>query len=154
MTKTSELAAATSDQALTLPPKGAEVVLPGGLKVRMVKAVSRPTLKQETGESVYFTVTDPIRSETNLEKKIVKIDGADREIEEEKTIHVVAVRNLTDGRDYNYVLNAVTHGELTDNYPDNGYVGRSFAIQKGAVVAGKRFKAVSVIEIETDGEVA
>lgn len=150
MAKTSEIAAA-KPPALVAATDAEQFALVGGLKVKVKKEVTVPTLKQETGQTVFIQITDPIRQETTEEKKKVKVEGVDTEITEEKTINVVRVNDLRDnGRAKAYVLNAIAASELRDAYPNDGYVNLYFAITKGGTVAGKRYKDVTVVEIDVE----
>lgn len=127
--------------------KGTSAVMIGGKRYEVAKQVNVPTLKQDSGETVVFRIDQPIRQEINIQKKEVTIDGIKRLIEEEVTINVVRVSEISSGQPFEYVCNAMTADNLRNAYPEHGYVGRVFAVQKLGVVAGKRYKETKVVEL-------
>jgi hypothetical protein len=124
--------------AVTFDPKTKIGLLPNGLAVAIVRAVSRPTLQHEAGDTHFLTLVSPIREEE---------DKANSTESEKKTIAVGAVLNLLDNREYNYVFGSVNVSEIKNNYPNNTYVGKSFAIMKGEKEKGKRYFQYFVTEI-------
>ena len=129
---------------------GETVTLANGMKIKLARQVTVPTLKHESGETIVVTMESKFVSETTMEKKTVKVKGVDTEIEEEKTIHIARVIEVESGVLFSYVLNAITHDNIMNAYPDHSYVGKTFAIQKLGLVAGKRYKDVNVIEVEIE----
>lgn len=113
----------------------------------VVNQVNVPTLKHDTDEIVTIRIEARIVAEKKIEMAKVKVDGVLKEVEQEKTIHVVRVTELSSGKPFNYVCNAMTVGNLNTSYPDDGYVGKSFAIHKLGRVQGKMYKEVSILEI-------
>jgi hypothetical protein len=61
--------------------------------------------------------------------------------------HVVVVADATSGVEHVYVLNAMTYTSLLEAYPDEGYVGRTFAIYKHVAKPGT-FCRVDIVEVE------
>lgn len=123
-------------------------VMIGGQKFEVVGLVNVPTLKHESGATVAFEILMRIVAGTNDVERPVVIDGVKTVVTEQVPINVVRVRSLNDGLEYEYVLNAIAADCLINGYPENGYVGKFFAIRKGDVVPGKRYKEVEVIEIK------
>jgi|SRR5579872_3233273 len=128
--------------------RGPTSVTIAGKTYDMVKRVNLPTLKHEENSVVAFTILDPIRQEVSLRRTMARVDGEMREVEEEVTINVVRVKEVTSGEDHEYVCNAMTADNLRSAYQGHTYVGRTFAVQKLGLVPGKRYKATNVIEIE------
>ena len=142
----------TRGKALKISEQAAPSVMVNGMAIRVKKQVTLPTLKHDSGQTVLVRITDPFVSEKSVEKKIVKVAGVDTEIEEEKTLHIARVTELTTGENFTYVLNAITHDNIASAYPGDEYVGKCFAIQKLGTVQGKRYKDVKVVEIEVETE--
>ena len=144
--------------------KGAEVtaqgsdttgVMIGGQLFRAKRVVNVPTLKHESGQVVAFKILQPLSLKENETSEDVVVDGKTVKATKKNSLHVARVLELTTKQEFEYVCNAITAGDLIDAYPADaegvpGYVGRWFAIQKGAVVQGKRYKEVKIIEIEPD----
>ena len=68
----------------------------------------------------------------------------------EKSADVVNVTNLADGKKYVVLLNAVVKSSITEAFPLDAYVGKSFRIFGTGKVAGKRYKGYEVSEIEAE----
>jgi len=120
----------------------------GGVQYAVKQQVNVPILKHETNEVVAIRVELPINAEETTREKEVVVNGVKTMATEEGVINVIRVTELTTGQLFNLVLNAITASEFERAYPDNGYVGRFFAIKKLGVVAGKRYKDVQIVEIE------
>ncbi|HMD55716.1 MAG TPA: hypothetical protein VKJ65_14310, partial [Phycisphaerae bacterium] len=56
--------------------------------------------------------------------------------------------NLEDGLECQIIISAVVKSTLMDEYPNDGYVGRCFAITKKSRVAGKQYFPYGIEEIE------
>lgn len=108
-----------------------------GRNFTVARQVVIPQLKQKTGETVYITVNEPIHDGDEIKDATGKVGKA----------RLCEVTNLQDGKLYVYLTNAILESALTKGYPDDSYVGKSFAIAKGEVVEGKRYKALQVVEI-------
>lgn len=122
-------------------------VMIGGQSYEVVGLVNVPTLSHETGATVAFMALMPIVSGMNEVTEEVTVEGKKVMASRQVPINVIRVRNLADELEYEYVLNAIAADSFITSYPDAGYVGKCFAIKKGQVVAGKRYKSVEVIEI-------
>jgi len=123
-------------------------IMIGGQVFETVKAVNLPTLKHDTGQSIAVRFDAQMRIVINKITEKLKVDGVEREVEREVSMHVVRVTELSTQQPFEYVCNAMTAANIEGAYPNNDYVGRSFAIQKLGVVAGKRYKEVRVVEIQ------
>lgn len=125
----------------------AKTFVVGGVEYKVVNRVNLPTLKHETGEVVAIRIDAPIRQEITTVSEDVIIQGVKQTIEKENTINVVRVTELNSMSPFEYVCNAMTADNLRSAYPDNGYVGREFAILKGDTAPGKRYKETTIVEI-------
>lgn len=124
----------------------------GGTTFSVKKNVNIPTLKHDTGETLVFKILAPIQEKRSTETKTVKIGGVDQQIEEEKIINIASVLEVHSQAEFQYVCNAITASNLREAYPNDGYVGKWFAVRKGGTVAGRRYKDVQIVEIEPEGE--
>lgn len=93
------------------------------------------------GEEKVFTILGPIRAgraSANPRNGITK--AAD----------IMSVRDAADGGEKEVLVGAVLKSTLVENYPDDSYVGLSFACTQGAVKPGTRYKTMTVGEVELE----
>lgn len=140
-----------SEQAAAKPP-GTELVIPGRnapvlvdfSKATVVRSVATPqlSLKGEAGLKVAITITSPITA-----KDEVGEDGKPK-----KGVASCKVTDLTDGIEKAMVTPVIVRSEFERTYPDNGYVGRSFVLTKGATrtdkAVGRQFNMWDIVEID------
>jgi len=67
-----------------------------------------------------------------------------------KAPDVMTVRDAEDGNEKDILVGAVLRSSLTESYPDDSYVGLTFACTQGAVKAGTRYKTMTVAEVEIE----
>lgn len=118
-----------------------EVTLADGQVFKVKRVVTAPLLQQKPGTTVYvqflaaFFLAKEVKGDTKKEPP-----------------HIGRVRNLLDpdpNAEYDYIIPAVLRAEMDENFPEAGYVGKKFQVQKSPEpVAGKRYHAFSVIELE------
>lgn len=113
----------------------------GGAKFKIAEQVSRTVLKQTEDKPIYVKFLKAI--EVGAEMKNVK-GGAPKM----EPARVADVLNLETKMNNTLIVNAVLEGILMENYPDNGYVGKSFAILMRPPVDGKRYKTFEVFRLE------
>jgi len=77
----------------------------------------------------------------------LKIEKDDKGVMVEKTVAVAHVTDLVTGEQGQIVVGSVLRGVLAENYANDSYVDKAFAIRKNDV-AGKRYKNYLVDEIE------
>ena len=97
--------------------------------------------KWQDGVEKVFTVVGPIRAGkavTNPRSGIAKAPD------------VMTVCDAEDGNEKDILVGAVLRSSLTENYPDDTYVGLTFACTQGPVRAGTRYKTMAVAEVEVD----
>lgn len=130
-------------------PTGANVLtLANGLKFTIAKQVTRTVLAQEDNIPFYVTFqTAAIEAEVlvnNAGRKAANDMGPPR---------ICNVENLENGAQQTLIMNAVLEAELDRNYPDQSYVGRSFAIRRQAHHKDdKRYKTYQIAEIIVNRE--
>jgi len=117
----------------------------------VVRQVTLPQLKQVEGQIVHIRITSPIYVSKVVAKAGAKKADANSS---DKPADLVNVVNLITGQACTYIVGAAVKGNLEEQYPDESYVGKSFAINKLPAPAGKRYKTYEILEIEDDGELA
>jgi hypothetical protein len=121
------------------------LTLPGGVVVRKVQDISLPTLSTEGNAGLTLAVR--FMGEMVGKESVAK----DGEVKDKPTIvYSARVIDLTTGGLYNMVCAAVIKSELEGAYPNHGYVGKSFLINKGEKPKGKRYHAWTITEIEVE----
>jgi hypothetical protein len=97
--------------------------------------------KWEDGIEKVFTVVSPIRAGKAVSNPRSGIA---------KAPDIMTVRDAADGNEKEILVGAVLKSSLVENYPDDAYVGLTFACTQGAVKAGTRYKTMNVAEVEID----
>ena len=95
--------------------------------------------KWEDGTEKVFTILGPIRAGKAVSNPRSGIA---------KAPDIMSVRDAADGNDKEILVGAVLKSSLIENYPDDVYVGLTFACTQGAVKVGTRYKTMSVAEVE------
>ena len=93
------------------------------------------------GEEKVFTVLSPIRAGKAVSNPRSGIA---------KAPDVMTVRDAEDGNEKDILVGAVLRSSLTESYPDDTYVGLTFACTQGAVKPGTRYKTMTVAEVELE----
>ena len=60
------------------------------------------------------------------------------------------MRDCADGNEKEILVGQVLKSTLVESFPDDGYVGLTFACTQGPVAAGKRYKTMVVSEVEVE----
>jgi len=136
--ETSTMPATLSQQAMASIGAGG---LPAGFKV--AKKVTLSQLKQRDGVPVYIKVLTPMRLATAIKDR-----GDGKPKMEPPTL--VNVIDLTDGREKQYIVNAVLKSIFEEQYKGDAYIGKSFGINSLPKEEGKRHKPLEVIELVED----
>jgi hypothetical protein len=97
--------------------------------------------KWQDGVEKVFTVVGPIRAGKAVASPRSGIA---------KAPDVMTVRDAEDNNEKDIRVGAVLRASLTENYPDDSYVGITFACTQGAVKVGTRYKTMQVAEVEVD----
>lgn len=104
---------------------------------KRTKSVSLPTLKWETGSTIYVEFLKPIEVRKTVDPKT----------KEEKDIEVAVVRNLENDRQYDLVCGVVLKKEMDIVYENDSYKGKVFELTKHPV-KGKRYHTFEIYEGE------
>lgn len=97
--------------------------------------------KWEDGTEKVFTIIGPIRAGravANPRNGIAKAPD------------IMNVRDAADGQEKEILVGQVLKSTLVETFPDDSYVGLSFACTQGPVQAGKRYKTMIVNEVDLE----
>jgi hypothetical protein len=127
---------------------------------KIKKLLTRPILKLEIGVARFVKIEAPMFVGKEIKKGRGSTD--DKPKEPATLVHVINLGApdkdgnwVPDGSENQIVLNAVLKGHLTDDYPNDGYVGKCFMIQKMEKERGKQYNPFNIAEIEDpSGEVS
>jgi hypothetical protein len=102
----------------------------------VIKKVTLPLSKWVVDQEKLLTITSEIFTGKEIK--------GDKKMEPAELFNAI---DLETGEEVQVIVGAVLKGILNDEYPNNGYVGKSFAIiQHNA--QGKKYKTYSVLEID------
>lgn len=128
----------------TAPRQPAPAALPEGFKVK--RQVILPSLSLQEGVARTLTILEAMRVSTvkaaRPRAKGEKDDGP------QKPATVCPVVDVTTGENFTLIVPAVMEGNLRENYPDDGYVGKTFYVQKKPKRPGKRYFDLELSEVE------
>lgn len=108
------------------------------------KLLTRPVLKLPEDVSRYIKVEAPMFIGKTIKEK--QKEGTDKKQKEPATI--LNVINLEDGEQAQIVCNAVLKSVLSEEYPNDAYVGKCFSITKQGRAPGKDYNPFHIEEIE------
>lgn len=126
----------------------AQSVMVNGIAYKIARRVNVPILKFEDGETIAVRIDMPINEEPTIRDVVGTVDGVRKVMQEEGFINICRVTEMYSNEPFNVVLPVMAAGDLRNAYPNHAYVGKTFAMQKAGLVAGKRYKQVNVVEIE------
>jgi hypothetical protein len=115
------------------------------IKYDIKKTLGGSLWKWEDGTEKVFTILGPIRAGKAVASPRSGIA---------KAPDIMSVRDVADGNDKEILVGAVLKSSLIENYPDDAYVGLTFACTQGAVKVGTRYKTMSVAEVEVSTDEA
>lgn len=134
-------------------------VNPNAIAFKVKNHVTLPLLKIEDDKQYAVTIETPFKKGEAAPARKIKEDYTDPETGELKTRDTMSkvqeppvlcqVTNLMTGERAQMIAGAVFHSEITKQYPDDGYVGKSFqfSVQKAS---GKRYKVPMISEVEIE----
>lgn len=110
---------------------------------KIAKRITLTTLKFMQDEPLYLKLTHPF-----VEKLDTVNEKKKKENEASKVLHVGRVIDLTTGEEAEIVVPAVILSTLTEKYPNESYVGKSFELCKLAQKPGKNYYPYRINELE------
>jgi hypothetical protein len=108
---------------------------------KIAKALNGGLWKWTDGEEKVFTILGPIRAGRIVDNPRNGIA---------KAPDILSVRDAADGNEKEILVGQVLKSSLVENYPDDAYVGKTFACTQSAPPTGKRYKQMSVNEVELE----
>ena len=130
-----------------------EAINPNAIAFEVVSHVTLPLLKIEDDKTYAVTIETPFKKgEAAPARKVKQTNPETGEIEEVMTKPqeppvLCQVTNLFTGERAQMIAGAVFHSEITKQYPEDKYVGKSFqfTVQKAS---GKRYKVPMISEVK------
>jgi hypothetical protein len=110
--------------------------------------MSYKRVKNLTLDILKFSENEPRAVKITAAMHIGKDQKADAEGKKREPAVLASCINLDDGAECQIIISAVVKSVLTDEYPNDTYVGKCFLITKKTRVAGKQYFPYSVEEIE------
>jgi hypothetical protein len=111
------------------------------MEFKRKKLLTRPVLKYVVDSTIYVKIEEKMHIGKEMKKK-----AGDDKVKEPATL--CNVIDLKTGEPAQIILNAVVKSVLTEEYPNDTYVGCCFAITKQARVQGKQYDPFNIEEIE------
>ena len=108
---------------------------------KVAKALNGGLWKWEDGTEKVFTILGPIRAGRVVDNPRNGIA---------KAPDILNVRDAADGNEKEVLVGQVLKSTLVENYPDDAYIGKTFACTQSAPPQGKRYKQMSVNEVELE----
>lgn len=112
----------------------------GALNINVGDALGGGLWKWVDGEAKTFTVLSPIRKGSVIARSGITTAP-----------DICDVRDLESGTDRRILVGKVLLSTLTENFPNDGYVGKSFRCVQSPPPAGKRYKGMTVEPVEVEG---
>ena len=111
------------------------------------KLLTRPVLKWEVDKPKYLKIEAAMHIGKDIKSRNAKEDDKKKE-----PATIVDVTDLQTGEPAQIIVNAVLKSVLTDEYPNDAYVGKCFSITKQARQQGKQYDPFKIEEIEDPAE--
>ena len=105
-------------------------------------------VKNLTLDILKFVEGEPRHVKITAAMHVGKEQKPDAEGKKHEPAILASCINLDDGAECQIIVSAVVRSTINDEYPNDGYVGKCFAITKKARVAGKQYFPYGVEEIE------
>lgn len=115
-----------------------------GFQPKRKKLLTRPVLKFEEGKPRYVKIQGAVYVGKEMKAKA----GDDKKREPANLADVI---DLETGEPAQIIISAVVKSVLDENYPNQSYVDKCFAITKQGREAGKQYFKYNVEEIEDPG---
>jgi hypothetical protein len=120
---------------------GAAPAIPAGMpKFKLAKRVTLPTINPGVGEKHIFRIEDAMRESSYKSP----------DAEKEKPATVCTVVDIDTGVVSLWIVPEVAKKNIIEAYPENGYIGKYFAVQKLPKRAGKRYFDFEIAELEIE----
>lgn len=142
-----------SDKTITPPGAPAPQLLGVAFNLpgfKVARQVILPTLNLQVGQPRVLTIVEAmhISEMKSAEKKADADSKGKKEVMEPAT--VAPVTDAQTGEMFNMLMPAVLAGNLNEKYPDNGYVAKTFYMEKLPKRPGKRYFDFKLLEVTKD----
>lgn len=127
-----------SEETTSVPEKAAPA-----FKFKKKRSVTRVMFKWANNVERYFKIEKPMFEA----KPLKKATAADLK---KKPPTLAEVIDLPTGEEGQITCSEVLKDALNQGYPNDGYVGKSFAIMKHAIEGDKKYATFSIVEIEVE----
>ncbi len=117
------------------------------MEFKRKKLLTRPVLKLEQDKPRYIKVEKAM-----FIGKDIKARNADPDEKKKEPATIIDAINLETREPVQIVANAVLKSVLNEEYPNDGYVGKCFAITKMGRQPGKQYNPFHIEEIEDPNE--
>lgn len=111
---------------------------------KVKKNLTPPLLKFSEGETRYIKVTSKVYIGKEMSTKAGEV--------KREPAHIVDCVNLETGEQSQIIVSAIVMSVWKDEYPNDAYVNKSFAITKEGRVPGKQYMRFRVEELEIPEE--
>lgn len=115
-------------------------------KVEPLRVVTRPIIKLEEAKPRYLLLEKPMFLGKEIKKSRRNESEPDAKKKEPATL--LFATDLESGEVGQVIVNTVLKGILTEEYPEDTYVGKCFEITKNSRAAGRDYNTFKVIEIK------
>lgn len=112
----------------------------GNIAARIGDALGGGLWKWEDGTPKVFTVESPIRKGSVIQRSGIATAP-----------DIMDVTDVETGQSRRVLVGKVLLSTLTENYPNDSYVGRTFRCTQSAPPTGKRYKGMTVEPVELEG---
>lgn len=111
--------------------------LSGNVNARIGEALGGGLWKWVDGEPKQFTIKSTIRKGSVIQRSGITTAP-----------DIMDVTDIVTGMDHRVLVGKVLLSTLTENFPNDTYVGKSFRVTQGPPPAGKRYKSMVVEPME------
>jgi hypothetical protein len=108
------------------------------------KLLTRPVIKWQVDKTRYFKIENAM----HIGKEIKARRNADPNEKAKEPATICNVIDLENGALAQLIVNAVLKSVLTEEYPNDTYVGKCFAVTKQSRQPGKQYDPFNIEEIE------
>jgi hypothetical protein len=110
---------------------------------KVKKSLTPPVLKLEEDVTHYIKITAPM-----YVGRVIKDDKRKEGDKEREPATIIDCVNLDGGEVCQVIATAVIKSTLSESYPDNTYVGKSFSIKKAGRQPGKQYNKFEINELD------
>lgn len=104
------------------------------------RTLTVPVLKQQDGKEYIIKILDAFR-----QSKAVQAAEGKKQMD---PATICTVENREDGKRYTLIVNKVLESHITEDFPQESYVGITFAFIRHPKVEGKRYHTYSIDVLE------